>query len=105
MDSQDVRHEIIEALRRYGFYIFDKSRQDPVREVLRIIGDLRSLIKVRGLPQNPNYFILEVDTYTFEAVCRERCGKNGVVDPHCYNRCVTESSRSVIDKLVAALSR
>lgn len=105
MGSQDVEHEIVEALRRYGFYIFDKSRQEPVREILKIMGDLRSLVKVRGLAQNPNYFILEVDTYTFEAACRERCGKNGVVDPHCYTRCVTESSRSIIDKLVAALSR
>lgn len=105
MGSQDVRREVIEALRRYGFYIFDKGRQEPVRELLRAVGDMRSLIKVRGLPQNPNYFILEIDTYSFEAMCRERCGRNGVVDPHCYNRCVTESTMNAIDKLVAALGR
>lgn len=105
MGSQSVRSEVIEALRRYGFYIFDKSKQDQVREILKLIGDLRSLVKVRGLPNNPSYFILEVDTYTFEAACRERCGKNGVIDPHCYSKCVAESNRNIIDRVTAVLLR
>lgn len=103
MGSQDVKSDIIEALKRYGFYLFDKSKQEQVREVLKAIGELRSLIKVRSLAQNPNYFILEIDTYTFEALCRERCNKNGVTNPHCYSKCVTDSSRSVVDKIIAAL--
>ncbi|MEM0065781.1 MAG: hypothetical protein QXT76_04660 [Sulfolobales archaeon] len=105
MGSQDVKVEVIEALKWYGFYIFDKSKQEAVREIMKVIGDLRSLVKVRALPQNPNFFILEVDTYTFEAVCREKCSKNGIPDPYCYNRCLADHSRNIVDKLVVALSK
>ncbi|MEM2207369.1 MAG: hypothetical protein QXG17_01575 [Sulfolobales archaeon] len=105
MDSQDVRAEVIEALKRYGFYIFDKSKQEAIREIVKVIGDLRSLVKVRSLPQNPGFFILEVDTYTFEAACREKCSRNGVLDPYCHNRCIADYSRNIVDKLIAALSK
>ncbi len=104
MASRDARPEIAEALRRYGFYIFDRSKQEPVSEALKAVGDLRSLIKVRGLPQNPSYFILELDTYAFEATCRERCGRNGLLNPHCYGKCMSDSSKNIVEKLVAALS-
>lgn len=100
-----MKSEITEALRRYGFYVFDRSKLELVREVVKLIGDLRPLIKVRDLPQNPNYFILEIDTYTFEASCRERCVKNGLVNHRCYSKCVTDNYRSVVEKIVAAINR
>jgi hypothetical protein len=105
MEYQDVKSEVVSSLRKYGFYIFDKSRQDHVREIMRVLGDLRSLVKIRSLPQNPNYFLLEVDSYTYEAHCRDRCSRNGVLDPQCYNKCLVESLRSAVDKIVAVLSR
>lgn len=103
MEYQDVRLEVAKALRRYGFYLFDKSKQEAVREILRLLGDLRSLLRVRSLPQSPDHLILEVDVYQFEASCRDRCGRNGVVDPHCYNKCVLEASRGAVERITAAL--
>ncbi len=104
MASRDVRSEIVEALRRYGFYIFDRSKQELVVEALRAAGDSRSLVKVRSLPQNPNYLILEVDAYAFEAACRERCSRDGLMNSHCYGKCVADVSKSLVEKLIAALS-
>ncbi|MCS7099796.1 MAG: hypothetical protein RMH84_06285, partial [Sulfolobales archaeon] len=75
MEFQSVKSEVAEALRRYGFYIFDKSKLGFVEEVVKLLRDLGPLVRVRSLSQNPNYFVLEIDIYAFEASCRERCLK------------------------------
>lgn len=103
MEYQDVRAEVVKALKWYGFYLFDKGKQEAIREILRLLGDLRPLVKVRNHPQKVDYFILEVDAQSFESICRDRCSRNGLIDPSCYNRCFAESSRNIIDKIATAL--
>lgn len=105
MEHQDVKSDVILSLKRYGFYIFSKDVQNHIREIMVALGDLRSLVKIRSLPQNPNYFLLEVDSSIYEAHCRDRCSRNGVPDPQCYNKCIIDSVRNAIERIVAALSR
>lgn len=104
MEQQDVGKEVAEALRRYGFYIFSRDKQEAVREVLRELGELRVLVKVRGYGEGSEYFILEVDRAAFEPSCRSRCTRNGVLLESCYVKCLLESSRNVVEKVVTALT-
>jgi len=104
MEQRDVRRELAEALRRYGFYIFSRDKQEAVREVLRDLGELRVLVKVRGYSEGSEYFILEVDRAALEPSCRSRCTRNGVLLESCYVKCLLESSRNVVEKVVAVLT-
>ncbi len=100
-----MKSDLIASLRRYGFYIFSRDVQDHIREIMRVLGDLRPLVKIRSLQQNPNYFLLEVDSSIYEAHCRDRCFRNGVQDPQCYNKCIVDSVRNAVERIVAVLSR
>lgn len=104
MEARDVRRELAEALRRYGFYIFTRDKQEAVREVLRDLGELRVLVKVRGHGEGSEYLILELDRAAFEPSCRSRCTRNGILLEGCYVKCLLETSRSFVEKVVAALT-
>jgi len=108
MESLNIElvRNIVKAIRRYGFFIFNREQYNAIHRILSELSDhkVKQILKVRSLSNDKRYYVLEPDSRVFIARCREECMRNGIIDESCYIKCRKDRFESLVKEVLKALS-
>ncbi|OYT50670.1 MAG: hypothetical protein B6U73_03470 [Desulfurococcales archaeon ex4484_204] len=103
LNPSDIRRRLLNAFRRYGFYMFTKEEYAEVSRIIRAT-ELRHLLKLRALNSRRTFFVLELDSRVFIAKCRDSCEGNAVLDNSCYVRCKEANEGRLMSTIIEKLA-